>query len=407
MTQEQNQGSQFSTALAKVNNTYIPMITDQLEGNGIDMDQYAKQCVLNSISAINKALDEKGLSWQDSQLDQSNITETLLNVASLRLNPSANPSEVFFQVRNVKIKKRDANGKMYDEWKKQIEMGIEGDGNDAILSNFGRDVKQVHQHWLVREQDHFEYPSFVGLEMTPPKWQPTGKGKVIKVVYPIEKKNGVVEYHIAERDDVLKNLLAHINNNLMNETFGIAQDRFKATADQKKKINAKKKGIIERVKELGLDGALDDEDIQQYVSPAWKSDQSRETMIIRKMRNNVVKKIPKDFGSAFAELTYDETVNSDENYRQEIKDNANGEILDVEVVNDDEIEQEQPQQEEPQAQSQSEEVESNEPQQESDEDIYQAVEEEAEQEEQMSLTDEEFEQTAEQPQQTKKRGAPF
>ena len=34
-------------------------------------------------------------------------------------------------------------------------MGIEGDGNDAILSKFGRNVKHVHRHWEVREEDHF------------------------------------------------------------------------------------------------------------------------------------------------------------------------------------------------------------------------------------------------------------
>jgi hypothetical protein len=312
------------------------MIESQLIGNGINMDDYAKQCVMNAISAINNTLDVAGVAWNDQQLDQSNITQTLLHVASLKLNPSASPNEVFFQLRNVKLKKRNEQGKLVDVWKKEIEMGIEGDGNDAILSRFGRDVKQVRQFWEVRSEDDFQYPSFNGLEMTPPQWTPKGKGNVIKIVYPIIKdggKNGdVIEYYIAEREDVIKNLIAHINNNLMNETFGIAESKFKATAKQKEQINEKKREIIEKVKEQGLDGSLNDTEIQKRISPAWKDEQSKESMIIRKMRNNIVKKIPKDFGHALVEMSYDDSTNDYQSkVRQEINDYANGEIIDVET----------------------------------------------------------------------------
>ncbi|MCM3239087.1 hypothetical protein M3589_15290 [Heyndrickxia oleronia] len=316
---------QFSTALTKVNDTFFPMIESQLTGNGIRMDDYAKQCVLNSISAINNILTVKGINWNHPDLDKSNVTENLLTIASLKLNPAANPREVYFQLRNVKIKR---DGK--DVWVKQIEMGIEGDGNDAILSRFGRNIKEVKQFWMVREGDEFEYPYFNGLEMTPPKWRPTGKGEVVRIVYPIEKLDGTVDFHIAERDDVIKNLIAHVKNNLMNETFGIAKDRYSATAKQKEDIDKKKKEIIDKIKEKGL-AALDDTVLEQYISPAWKDPQSRESMIIRKMRNNIVKRIPKDFGNAFVQMTYENTDESIQCVRKEIRDNANQEIIDVQI----------------------------------------------------------------------------
>lgn len=311
----------FETMLTKVNNTYLPMIQRQLQGNGVNMDDYSKQCVIAAISTINSVLDAKGIKWNDTQLDQSNVTQTLLDVAALKLNAAANPREVYFQIRNVK---------RGDAWVKQIEMGIEGDGNDAILSRFGRGVESVKQFWLVREGDTFVYPSYNGLEITPPQWSPKGKGEVIRVVYPIVKKDGSVEYHITEREDVVKNLIAHVSNNLMNETFGIAKDRFNATADQKKKIMEKKMEVLKKVQDLGLK-ALDDEELQNYISPAWKDPQSRESMIIRKMRNNIVKKIPKDFGSAFVEITYDKNADPVyQNVRKEINDHANQELLDFE-----------------------------------------------------------------------------
>lgn len=323
--------SEFETSLTKVSNAYFPMIQRQLEGNSIEMDSYSKQCVMNSISAINETLDVAGVTWNDPQLDQSNVTEILLSIASLKLNPSASPNEVYFQLRNVKYQKRNKQGKLVDDWRKQIEMGIEGDGNDAILARFGRNVKQVMKFWEVRENDQFTYPSFNGLEMTSPTWTPTGKGKVIKVVYPIIKHGDIVEYYIAEREDVVKNLIAHVNNNLMRETFGIAKSTYEATPKQRSQINQKKQEILERIEELGLDSALEDELIQKHVSPAWKSPQSKESMIVRKMRNNVVKKIPKDFGNTLTELSYDKTSSDifENRARKDVAENANSEIIDI------------------------------------------------------------------------------
>ncbi|MDP5277227.1 hypothetical protein [Chengkuizengella axinellae] len=315
--------SEFSTALAKVTDTYAPMIERQLVGNGVQMDEYSKQCVVSAISSINSVLDVKNLAWNDEQLDQSNVTQILLNVASLKLNAAASPKEVFFSIRKVKLG---------DKWKKQIEMGIEGDGNDAILARFGRDVKKVGQFWLVREDDDFEYPKYNGFETTPPQWTPKGTGDVVRIVYPILKKDDTHEYYIAERADVARNLVAHINNNLMNETFGICKNRYEAKPQEKQQINEKKVEVLKKAKELGLD-ALDDAEMQKYISPAWTEYQSREQMLIRKMRNNIVKKIPKNFGSAFIEMVHSEVTDDTTTIvRKEISENANREVIDVEIV---------------------------------------------------------------------------
>lgn len=299
----------YKTQLTKVNDIYLPMVTNQLENNNITLSEYAKSCVVNAISAINTTLDTNGVTWGDAQLDTNGITQILLSVAALQLNATANPRECYFQIRNVSVK--GADGKSV--WKKKIEMGIEGDGFDALVSRFGRDVKKVYPHWLVREDDEFKYPRYVGLELTPPEWNPTGSGKVVRVVYPIQSKDGTVDYYISERADVKKNLIAHISNNMMNETFGICADRYKATDAQKLEITAKKKELLSKAKELELDALLDSDEFDKYISPAWKEEQSRESMIIRKMRNNVVKKIPKDFSSSLRAEIYNE--NTDETYK--------------------------------------------------------------------------------------------
>ena len=272
-----NQIAEFKTKLVKHQEVFMPMVGGALTNNGIEMDQYQKTCVMNAITSINTVLENNGLDFGSPNLDRNNLTDVLFKVAALKLNATATPREVYFSIRSVK---------RGNEWMKQVEMGIEGDGNDALAANFGRDVKTIHQHWLVREDDDFKYPKFKGIEIEPPEWTPKGKGKVIRVVYPITKTDGSVEYLIAERDDVVRNLIAHVKQNLMK-------------SDMKKE---EKDSLFAEMEDLGLDECLNNPKISQHVSPAWKDPQSKEAMIIRKMRNNVVKKIPKDFGIAYLGL---------------------------------------------------------------------------------------------------------
>lgn len=312
----------FNTYLTKANDAYMPMIERQMSSNQINFSDYAKRCVMNAIGTINQMLDKNGINFSHPDLDQANLTSILLNVAHLELNAIAQPSECYFQIRNVKT----AEGK----YKKQIEFGIQADGYDAILSRFGRNVQKVYPHWLVREGDRFEYPMYNGLEFTPPKWQPTGQGKVIRVVYPVLHTDKTIHYYIGERDDVLNNLLAHINNNMMNEAFGIAENRYKANKAQLAQINEKKAEMKDKAKKLGW-AVLDDPEFDAFISPSWKEDFSRESMIIRKMRNNIVKKIPKDFGSPAIFESFN--VASDEGYsnvRKAIEEKTG--VINVEAI---------------------------------------------------------------------------
>lgn len=332
---KQTQAQEMRTQLSVATNNYMKVIKKQMDEGGAKFDEYSGKCVMSAMSAINNMIHGQGLTFND--LNSSNVNEILIQIATLKLNANAVPRECYFQIRNVNV-----GGKGKKVWEKQIEMGIEGDGNDAILARFGRDVKKVCQVWLVREKDKFVYPKHNGLEMTAPQWEPTGQGEVIRVVYPIIKLDNTVEYYIGERRDVVKNLYAHISNNLMNETFGIVENRYDANDKQKKQIATKKKELMDKARNLGdIDKILDCEELSPYISPAWKEYQSREQMIIRKMRNNVVKKIPKDFDSA---LTADQYNMMDDTYREvhaEIEDFANSEVFDTtyKEVQDDEPEQ--------------------------------------------------------------------
>lgn len=314
---------EFNTVLSRANELYMPLIERQLKTNEIEFNPYARKCVLNAVASINQLLTNQGIAWNDPALDQSNLTQILLNVASLELNTVAEPRECYFQIRNVKRKQNGA-----EVWKKVIELGIEGDGNDHILARFGRNVKKVYPFWLVREGDGFAFPRYNGVQITPPYWEPRGTGEVVRIVYPVLHTDDTIHYYIGEREDVKKNLLAHINNNLMNETFGFCKDRYKATPEELKKIAAEKARIKTKAKELGFK-AIEDPEVSPYISPSWKEDFSRESMIIRKIRNNIVKKIPKDFGHPMIQETY--ITATDDEYRK-ARENIIESTATVEVV---------------------------------------------------------------------------
>jgi len=53
-----------------------------------------------------------------------------------------------------------------------------------------------------------------------------------------------------------------------------------------------------------LDEILDDTTLAPWISVAWREPQSKEAMIVRKMRNNAVKNYPKEFSNAFITEVY-------------------------------------------------------------------------------------------------------
>ena len=329
MTENKNTqvaNKEYNTGLNTYLKAYVPMIQKQIAEDGETFDDYSRYCVVAAMGEIISMVHNSGA--DPSTINPNNLNDILLSVARLKLNANAVPRECYFQIRNVNVAGKGQAAK----WEKQVEFNIEGDGYDALTARYGRGVKKVYPYWAVRERDTFVPPKHRGLEVTPPEWEESGEGKVARVVYPIEYTDGHIEYHVAERADVAKNLAAHINNNMQNETFGICADRYKATDKQKQEIAAKKREIMDKIRELGdVEAILSCEELKPYISPSWSEYQSQESMIIRKMRNNIMKKIPKDFGSAAVAHTYN--MIDDGVYREvheEIEANANKEEFVVE-----------------------------------------------------------------------------
>ena len=222
---------------------------------------------------------------------------------------------------------------------KVVEMGIEGAGYDSLLANYGKDVEQVYPYWVIKEGDTYIPPKHKGLEVTPPEWEENGlSDKAIRVVYPVKLKDGSVTYLSADRNSVKVNLLAHVKQNMMNATFGICADRYKATEKQKEEIKVKKDEILNALRACAtVDDMLACEIARPFISGAWLD--TPESMIQRKMCNNATRKFPKNYDpmARQAQIEMDEVYQESQ---EEIANNANQ--IEFEEIVEPQTEQETP-----------------------------------------------------------------
>ena len=312
MANEVAEKKQFTTSLSQWSNEITGLIARDYEACGVQFDDYSKKCALEAMTSIYTLVknDDK---VNMGNLDTSNLRGIVEHCASLKLNASAYPRECYFQLRSVKVG---------NEWQKVVEMGIEGAGYDSLLANYGKDVEQVYPYWVIKEGDTYIPPKHKGLEITPPEWEENGlSDKAIRVVYPVKLKDGSVTYLSADRNSVKVNLLAHVKQNMMNATFGICADRYKATEKQKEEIKAKKDEILNALRACAtVDDMLSCEIARPFISGAWLD--TPESMIQRKMCNNATRKFPKNYDpmARQAQIEMDEVYQESQ---EEIANNAN------------------------------------------------------------------------------------
>ena len=319
----------FTTSLSEWSNAITGLIIEDYKSCGMKMDDYSKECAMEAMTSIyNLVKNDPKISGMGT-LDTSNLRGIVKRCASLKLNASAYPRECYFQLRSVKVGIDPQTNK--DVWQKQVEMGIEGSGYDSLLANYGKDVKQVYPYWVIKEGDVYIPPKHKGLTVTEPEWEEKFlSDKAVRVVYPVKLNDGNITYLSADRDSVKINLMAHVKQNLMNVTFGICADRYKATEKQKSEIKAKKEEILNALRSCKtVDEMLKCEIARPYISGAWLD--TPESMIVRKMCNNATKKYPKNYDpmARQAQMEMDEVYQISKN---EIEENANSVDFDEDVV---------------------------------------------------------------------------
>ena len=304
--------------MLQTTNAWVKRLSAFANSNELNFSKYQETIVVNTVRKI----QESGFDIYAH--DQNNVADILYQTAFLNLNPSAIPRHCYFIERTIYT-----DGKPQG---KKLEMGIEGEGNDEILRKFGYEVKHIHKVWVIRDGDEYQEGYYQGINYVPPTWKPRllkmgeRKGAVLKVVYPIERKDGSVEYWGADREDLQPILLKHIEQNL-------------STYRKADKVAYNK--LMKRLQTLSFDEILNEYNETEISFTYYnKSNTSKlisesyvgptgDPMIIRKLRNVAVRTFPKNFDTTLVEKIYETTF--EEKYNKPLIENVTKENLEDEV----------------------------------------------------------------------------
>lgn len=283
------------TRLATSHNI-INAIEKYSQARALELDDYQKICGINALNYIANLVDDIS-----TDLDRNNVTTVVQDIMFLRLNVANGEIAL--------IKRYNKGGK------DKVEFQVMGHGNDTLLREFGVNVKKVHEAWLIRENDTYEPQQFVGIKKTEPKWikgsgTKVQRGKLVRVVYPVELEDGEVIYLEGEREDVKISLIAQAKQNMMK-----AKDKKKAEE------------LLREMETVDLDTLIEnpewrDKEIEviqwDNKNNKWGTGStkifndtytgfSRENMIERKMRNHAIRKYPKKLDNQFVREAHERT----------------------------------------------------------------------------------------------------
>ena len=277
---------------------YVSAIANGLADIIGSCDQEQVVCGYNILNAINEALAKDGLTHNSPDIDKESINNAIKFALVYRLN--TDNKEVFVNIRKVNIS---------GVWKKKVEVKTQYKGTLKILQKYGVNVKKVHTVWVVRENDEFIRPRFVGIKKEPPVWTPKGEGKIVCVCVPVEYNDGDVDYCIAERESVATNLKAQIKNTLLGE-----------------KNEVKKNQVLTLIQDMTLDELLKNDTVKEYINDTYTGIMGEE-MLITKLTINAIKRVQVDYGNAFKRELIESTYDNAYDYKKKTAT----EIVDQEV----------------------------------------------------------------------------
>ena len=290
---------------------YVSAIGNGLQSIIGSITPYQAVCGYNILCQINVLLKKEGLEFGSKefkeQVDRESINDAIKYAIVYQLN--TDNRELFAIVRKEK------RGNV---WVKKIEVKPQYRGTLKILATYGRDVKTVYPAWIVHEGDPFKYPFHKGVKLEDPEWsEQNPTGKVVRVVVPIEYKNGFIDYRIAERESVATNIKAQIKQSVM--------------------FDSKKDDILLKIADMTLDELLTDKTIAPLVNETYTG-LSSEEMIITKLVLNAVKRVQIDYSSALARELNEKTFDNSDVYKPSHTANEVLEMSGAPVVESEELE---------------------------------------------------------------------
>lgn len=272
--------NKLALAATKLADFYLADLTNLNAAVGMPINEETKRCAVNLLLELCSTYGAEAV----RNIPTAQMVNALQFVTLNGLDVFA--GQVFLDTR------KDKNGNIVS-----IKATPQGNAYEIMVRRFGVDVKKLHTAKIVHEGDEFQMPQFDGLKMTNVIFKPTLKGldgKAIAVYYLIEKTDGTLDMAIATREGVAKNLMAQILNATLRDSSVNRHD------------------LMKHMEGKTLDELLTDPTLERFISPAYKSPASRESMIVQKMKKNALLHYTRDLGSkAYAAVA--DQIEGDEN----------------------------------------------------------------------------------------------
>jgi len=291
-TKKTEEANALTSRIATASTYFLNDVLNTNGAAGIEVTEAGKKCGMNAILDLAQKIGVDGLKEIDRTTLNKNLQVAVLNEVDVF------SGQCFWDIRKT-------FNKATHKFSMTPTLTLQGDAYELLVSKFGKGVKTLHSPWLVRDGDEFAMPQHDGLTLTPPVWKPKWEcmgNKVVLVVYPLEKDDGTVEYILSPRALVNANLMAHILNNALGadkpspKDFegGYRDPAYKQAQDDWK---AKYGALRKKLDGKSLDELLDAPELDELISPAWKSPSAKESMIIRKMKKNALMHYVRDLGN--------------------------------------------------------------------------------------------------------------
>lgn len=270
----------------------------------VSFTDYGRKCVVNAIGQLILTCQNQSIKLED--INSILLKQQLQSVGLTELNCAGQPSEAYFDMRKtwVKVVNKET-GKEESRLVYNVTIKPQGAGNEKLVRKYGVGLKKgtgLHQAILIHEGDVVTMPQYEGAVITPLKVETKFENinnKVIGVAYVIEKEDGSEDYLIATREGIKPNIIAQIRQNALYK-FKVEKTNSKGATyeavdeDARDRFYTKLDADAEKMNVDELITAYKD-----YVNPTYTSGGSKESMILRKMKNNALKYYPKEYDNSY------------------------------------------------------------------------------------------------------------
>lgn len=221
-----------------------------------------------------------------------------------------------FQNKKYTVEAVDKSGKpilkdgkqvMTTKYEQYFDLRPTAKGHLKTIRMYGAGLKKenpVILQYVVYEGDEFEDISYVGVEVTPPKYKPARLSNKVKyIVYALNMIDGTIQYIVGRREQVVPALIAQAKNNGAPD---IELEKMAKLETVDKILDAYESKTFEKGKYVN--GKWEKEQVP-YFNDTWLLGYNREQMLETKLRGVIANRmIEKEFNNDFQKQAFESVI---------------------------------------------------------------------------------------------------